>query len=175
MPIVALRVHAYAPDRLPPFDRPALKKLWTIATDLGLSVQLHFEPRYAVRFLPLIKAFPNTKTIIDHLGRPFQGLPEEHETVFEMAKLPNTLIKLSSIPSIRQYPHRDITSIIHRLVKEYGPDRMIYGGGFGTDATGESYQASFETARSYINHLPKNEQAMILGQNAAELFGFDQN
>jgi len=172
IPLVALRVHAYAPDRLPPFDSPELKRLWTIASDLGLAIQLHFEPKYAARFLPYIQAFPNTQVIIDHLGRPFQGLPEEHANVFEMAKHPNTIIKLSAIPSTRQYPHRDIAPTIHRLVETFGPDRMIYGGGFGADATGETYRASFETARNYIHHLNPNEQAMILGGNAKKLFGF---
>lgn len=172
IPLVALRVHAYAPDRLPPFDSPELRRIWTIASDLGLAVQLHFEPKYAANFLPLIKAFPDTNVIIDHLGRPFQGLPEEHEIVFAMAKHPNTLIKLSAIPSTRQYPHRDITPIIHRLEAAFGHDRMIYGGGFGADATGQTYKNAFETARTYIQHLGSTEQAMILGGNAKKLFGF---
>src|SRR5262245_3644476 len=42
-PIVAVRIHAYAPERLPPFDRPELRGLWKQAADLGLAVQLHFE------------------------------------------------------------------------------------------------------------------------------------
>jgi predicted TIM-barrel fold metal-dependent hydrolase len=172
IPLVALRVHAYAPDRLPPFDSPELKRLWTIASDLGLAIQLHFEPKYAARFLPYIQAFPHTKVIIDHLGRPFQGLPEEHANVFQMAKHPNTIIKLSAIPSTRQYPHRDITPTIHRLVQAFGPDRMIYGGGFGADANGETYHAAFETARTYIDHLSPADQSLILGGNAAKLFGF---
>ncbi|XOV71606.1 MAG: amidohydrolase family protein [Verrucomicrobiota bacterium] len=172
IPLVALRVHAYAPDRLPPFDSPELKRLWTIASDLGLAIQLHFEPKYAARFHPYIQAFPHTKVIIDHLGRPFQGLPEEHANVFQMAKHPNTIIKLSAIPSTRQYPHRDITPTIHRLVQAFGPDRMIYGGGFGADATGETYHAAFETARTYIDHLSPADQSLILGGNAAKLFGF---
>ena len=53
--IVAVRVHAYAPDRLPPFGKPELRNLWKQASDLGLAVQLHFEPRYAPGFQPLIE------------------------------------------------------------------------------------------------------------------------
>ena len=58
--IVAARIHAYAPDRLPPFGKPELRALWKHAGDLGLAVQLHFEPRYAPGFEPLIKEFPQT-------------------------------------------------------------------------------------------------------------------
>ena len=58
MELIAARVHAYAPDRLPPFGKPELRNLWRQATELGLAVQLHFEPRYAPAFEPLIKEIP---------------------------------------------------------------------------------------------------------------------
>ena len=74
--IVAARIHAYAPDRLPPFGKPELRAFWKHVGDLGLAVQLHFEPRYAPGFEPLDPGVP-----ADH-GRssttsagPFQGTP----------------------------------------------------------------------------------------------------
>src|SRR5262249_7700049 len=39
LPLVAVRVHAYAPERLPPFDKPELRDLWKRAGELGLAVQ----------------------------------------------------------------------------------------------------------------------------------------
>lgn len=170
LPIVAARVHAYAPDRLPPFGTPELRRLWARATDLGLAMQLHFEPRYAPGFEPLIKEFRHTQVIIDHLGRPFQGTSDEHETVIRWAKYPNTFVKLSAIPDNRRYPHRNIRPVIHRLVKEFGADRMIYGGGFGSEATAVSYRAAFERARDFIKHLSPMDQAKVLGENAMSLF-----
>jgi predicted TIM-barrel fold metal-dependent hydrolase len=171
--IVAARIHAYAPDRLPPFGTPELRALWGRAGDLGLSVQLHFEPRYAPGFEPLIKEFPETKVVIDHLGRPFQGTPQEYAVVLGWAKLPNTVMKLSSLPEKGQYPHRDVGPVIGDLVRRYGPDRLIYGGGFGAEATGASYRAYRERVRSYLTDLPAGDQAKVLGGTAARLFGFD--
>lgn len=84
-------------------------------------------------------------------------------------QLPNTIIKLSSIPPQDKFPHRDITPVIKRLVAEYSPDRMIYGGGFNADATGNSYRAAFKRARGYIAYLSAAEQAKILGKNAVRL------
>lgn len=170
--VVSLRVHAYAPERLPPFGKPELKRLWKLASDYNLAVQLHFEPRYAPGFEPLIKAFPRTTVIIDHMGRPFQGSPQEHAVVLGWAKYENTVMKLSSIPSERMYPHRDIQPVIRQLTGAWGADRMIYGGGFGSTATGESYREAFERARSFLEHLSTVEQAQILGGTAAKLFGF---
>jgi hypothetical protein len=94
--IVAARIHAYAPNRLAPFGKPELRAFWRHVGDLGLAVQLHFEPRYAPGFEPLIKEFPHTTVIIDHLGRPFQGSAEEYAVVLGWARLPNTIMKLSA-------------------------------------------------------------------------------
>jgi predicted TIM-barrel fold metal-dependent hydrolase len=169
--VISVRVHAYAPDRLPPFGTPELKVLWRMATELGLAVQLHFEPRYAPGFEPLIREFSDTRVIIDHLGRPFQGTPQEHAVVVNWSRLPNTIMKLSAIPDQRLYPHRDVRPVIKTLTDAYGADRMIYGGGFGADATPESYAAAFDRTRLYVDHLSADDQAKILGANAVRLFG----
>jgi predicted TIM-barrel fold metal-dependent hydrolase len=170
--IVAARVHAYAPGRLPPFGKPELRQLWKMATDLGLAVQLHFEPKYAAGFEPLIKEFRDTRVIIDHLGRPFQGNPKEHDVVVKWSRFPNTIMKLSAIPDQGKYPHRDIRPVIQQLTEEFGADRMIYGGGFNSEATPESYRAAFERGRSFIDHLSAADQAKILGGTAARIYGF---
>lgn len=172
MPVVAVRVHAYSPERLPPFGKPELRRLWQMATDNGLAVQLHFEPRYAPGFEPLIRDFAKTKVIIDHMGRPFQGTPEEHAVVLNWAKYENTVMKLSSIPDQATYPHRDIAPVIRQLTDAWGAERMIYGGGFNADATGKSYRQAFERARSYLAHLSASDQDKILGGTATRLFGF---
>lgn len=170
--VISVRVHAYAPDRLPPFGKPELRRLWTMAADHGLAVQLHFEPRFAPGFEPLIREFSKTRVIIDHLGRPFQGTPDEHAMVVRWARFDNTVMKLSAIPDKSTYPHRDIAPVIRELTEAWGAERMIFGGGFSAEATGQSYRQAFEKACSYLAHLSAADQAMILGGTAAKLFGF---
>jgi predicted TIM-barrel fold metal-dependent hydrolase len=171
--IVAARIHAYAPDRLPPFGKPEFRAFWKHVGDLGMAVQLHIEPRYAPGFEPLIKEFPRIKVVVDHMGRPFQGSPEEYAVVLGWASLPNTVMKLSALPDEKQYPHRDVGPVIRHLVRGFGPDRLIYGGGFGAGATGASYRAYRERLRSYLGDLSPEGQAKVLGGTAARLFGFE--
>ena len=171
-PLVAARVHAYVPDRLPPFGTPELRRLWALATDHGLAMQLHFEPKYAPGFEALIREFKDTTVLIDHLGRPYQGTPEEHDRVVAWSKYPNVIVKLSSIPSNRNYPHRQIGPTLRRLIHAFGPDRLMYGGGYGADATGDSYRGVVERCRSFLRDLSAADQAKILGDNAARIFGF---
>jgi predicted TIM-barrel fold metal-dependent hydrolase len=170
--VVAARIHAYAPERLPPFGKPKLRGLWKQAADLGLAVQLHFEPRYATGFEPLIKEFAETRVIVDHLGRPLQGTPEEHAVVVRWSRFDNVVMKFSSLSPSSTYPHRDLKPIVKELASAYGADRLIYGGGFGAGATPESYRAALDNGRSYIAHLGAEDQAKIMGENAVRLFGF---
>jgi predicted TIM-barrel fold metal-dependent hydrolase len=170
--VVAVRVHAYAPERLRPFGKPELRRLWQLAGENQLAVQLHFEPRFAPGFEPLIREFKETRVIIDHMGHPFQGSPEEHAVVIGWSKYPNTVMKLSSIPAATTYPHRDIGPVVRRLTDAWGADRMIYGGGFGADATGASYAGAFARTASFLAHLSAENQAKILGGTAAKLFRF---
>lgn len=170
--IVAVRLHAYAPDRLPPFGKPEMRAFWKKASDLGLAVQLHIEPPYAPPIEPFIKEFSKTKVIIDHLGRPFQATAEEHQVIVRWSRFPNTVMKIAALPSSSEYPYRQIAPIVKQLTDAYGADRMIYGGGFGPTATPASYRAAREKVRSYLSHLTPAEQAKILGLNAGKLFGF---
>ena len=157
---------------MPTFGKPELRALWKKAGDLGLAVQIHFEPRYAPGFEPLIREFPRTTVIIDHLGRPMQGSPEEYAVVLGWEKLPNTIVKLSALPRKDQYPHRDVGPVVRELVKRFGPHRLIYGGGFGAGATGASYRAYREKVRSFLSDLSAADQAKVLGGTAARVFGF---
>ncbi len=171
----AVRIHAYAADRLPPFGKPELRAFWKCAADLGVAVQLHFEPRYAARFDPLIKEFSKTAVIIDHLGRPAQGSPEEHKAVFRWADRPNTYLKISSIPDKAQYPYLDVGPIVKNLVAAYGPSRCLTGGGFSASSEGgttpDTYRAERAKVLSVVSHLQPVDQALIAGGTAAKLFG----
>jgi predicted TIM-barrel fold metal-dependent hydrolase len=169
---VSARIHAYDPARLPPFGKPELRAYWKRAGELEMAVQLHFEPRYAAGFEPLIKEFTDVRVVIDHLGRPFDGTPREFDTVLGWARYRNTIMKLSSVPNQRTYPDRPIGPIIKRLVEAWGAERLVYGGGWQGDAAGRGYRAERERVAGYLTDLPAVERAKILGGNAARLFRF---
>lgn len=171
-PIVAARVHAYAPERLPPFGKPELRALWKLAGELGLAVQLHFEPRYAPGFEPYIREFRSVRVLVDHLGRPFQGTAKEHAVVLGWSRFDNVVVKLSSVPRRTSYPHRDPAPVVKQLTRAFGADRLMYGGGFNARATGASYRAERERIAGLLAHLSAADRAKVLGGTAAKLFGF---
>jgi predicted TIM-barrel fold metal-dependent hydrolase len=170
VPLVAGRIHAYNPDRLPPFGKPELAALWKLLGEAGLAVQLHVEPKYAEGFEPLIKEYKDIRVLIDHLGRPFQGTEKEYATILGWAKYPNTVMKLSAVPDKKNYPHSDPVPVVKKLTEAFGTDRLMYGGGYNEKATGKSYRAERERIAALLTHLSDADRAKVLGGTAAKLF-----
>ncbi len=170
--VVTARIHAYAPERLPPFGKPELRRLWQLASDHGLAVQLHFTPNFAAGFEPLIREFKQTRVIVDHLGRPFDATPEDSDRVLRWADFPNTVMKLSSLPAPGAKEAAELPRLIRRLADAFGADRLIYGGGSDEKATAESYRGERERLAELLNFLSPDARAKVLGGNAARLFGF---
>jgi predicted TIM-barrel fold metal-dependent hydrolase len=172
LPIVTARIHAYDSKRLPPFGKPELRALWKQAADLGLAVQLHIEPPYAAGFDPYIKEFSATPVIIDHLGWPFKGTPKQYDTVVSWWRYKNTVMKLSGLGDARMKSDEPIALTLKRVVAAWGPERLIYGGGWQGDAAGKGYRAERERLVSLLTGLSPAERAQVLGGNAARLFHF---
>jgi predicted TIM-barrel fold metal-dependent hydrolase len=172
LPLVAARIHAYCEDRLPPFGQPELRAFWKAIGDAGLAVQLHFEPRWADGFEPLIREFKEVRVFVDHRGRPFQGTQKEHDRVIGWSKYPNVAMKLSSVPNRGTYPHRDPQPVVKRLTEAFGADRLMYGGGFTAGSTPASYRAERDRVASLLAHLTDVDRAKILGGTATKLMGF---
>jgi predicted TIM-barrel fold metal-dependent hydrolase len=170
--IVAARIHAFRKDRIPDFSKPGVGQVWKMAAELGLAVQLHFEPKYARGFETFIREYPKTTVVIDHLGRPLQSTRAEHDLVFRWARYKNTIIKVSSLPAEDATTTRPIGPIIRRLVDAYGPSRSIYGGGFNGSATPGSYRAYRQRVAGYLGKLSKQDLGLVLGGTAARVFGF---
>ena len=94
--IVALRIHEIHPAGTPSTtsglirDRdlrnPQMAVTWQAAHDLGLEIQIHCIPHYAVEIGELAAKFPKTPVILDHLARAGQGTPEEYDQVLKLAQ-----------------------------------------------------------------------------------------
>ena len=131
--IVATRIHAHRGKEMyvESFSAPYVRALWKQAADLGVIMELHIGPNYARQAGAAIRAFPGCKVLIDHMAEPKLGNPYEFADVLELAKLPNVYMKLSGVDYIAtDKPYfESVRPFTGRLIKEYGPDRMVWGGG----------------------------------------------
>ena len=174
--IVALRIHENHQPGTPPTtsgairDRdlrsPAMRETWRKAQDLGLAIQMHFVPYYAPQIGELAAQFQQMPVILDHLGRPGQGKPEEYEGVLKLAKFPQVYMKFSGLDYAKD---RDLPALVHRIFDAFGPRRIIWGG-LGMNM--EQFDKAAVAFDQLLAFASEEDRARIRGLNAAGLFRF---
>jgi predicted TIM-barrel fold metal-dependent hydrolase len=180
--IVALRIHEIHPAGTPSTtgairDRdmrnPQIVLTWRAAHELGLSIQMHFIPHYALPIGQLAAKFPEMPVILDHLARPGQGTPEEYEQVLKLGEFPRVHMKFSGTgvasASREPYPHLDAKPMVKRVYEAFGADRMIWGELGGSMA---DYARATQLFDVMFDFAPESERAKIRGLTAQKLFSF---
>lgn len=131
--IVSTRFHAHRGKEmyLDSFTDQGVRALWKQAVDLGLIIELHIGPNYAIQVAEAIKAFPGCKVIVDHLAEPKLGTPMEYATVLDLASLPNVYMKLSELENAASDGplFESLLPFTRLIIREFGADRMIWSGG----------------------------------------------
>jgi predicted TIM-barrel fold metal-dependent hydrolase len=137
-----------------------------------------FPAGYLPAMAPAVERFPRLQWVIDHLGisqpplmtpdpEPFQRLPE----LLALARYPNVAVKISAVPALsrQKYPFADLWPFLHRLIAEFGPDRLMWG----SDWTRVESLFSFEDGLHYLrdtNELSAAEKQKMLGGTLMRIF-----
>ena len=131
--IVSTRFHALNSKKvyLDSFADDYVRALWKQAVELGLIIELHIGPSYALQVADAIRAFPGCKVLIDHMAEPKDGTPYDYANILDLSKLPNVYMKISGmgyIASDGPY-YESIRPFTSRLIKEFGPERIVWSDG----------------------------------------------
>lgn len=131
--IIATRFHAHRgkTSYLDSFSDEGVVNLWKKCVDLDLFVELHIGPDYAKQVAALIRKFPGSKVIIDHMAEPQWGSAVEYADVLDLAKFPNVYMKLSGLGHFAEDEplYKSVKSFTELVVRAFGPDKMIWGSG----------------------------------------------
>lgn len=168
--IVALRIHemsvtpeAGGPIRNRDMKDPRMLGCWQTVTSLGMAVQMHFIPGQAPSIRSAATTFPETKVILDHMGRPGQGTEKEYDVVLKLAELPRVILKYSSWDSYKG----DLNRLTRRIYDAFGPERMIWG---TLGNTPEQYRKQSARFEELLGFAPEADRARIRAGNAQRMF-----
>lgn len=163
--IVSTRFHAHRGKEmyLDSFADDGVRALWKQAVDLGLVIELHIGPNYALQVADAIRAFPGCNVLIDHLAEAKRGTPIEYANVLDLAKLPNVYMKLSELENFANDPplFESILPFTRRVIREFGPSRMIWSGG------------SVQIANVHFNGYSAIDMAAVKGGNIQRLLSWN--
>jgi predicted TIM-barrel fold metal-dependent hydrolase len=181
--IVALRIHETHEAGTPSttgglirdrdLKNPQMAVTWRAAHELGLAIQIHCIPRYAVAVGELASKFQDTPVILDHLARPGQGTTEEYDQVLKLGQIPRVFMKYSSTgvasASKQPFPHPDAKPLVKRVYEAFGADKIILGelGGNMTE-----FRQAMQLFDFIFDFAPASARAKMQGLNAKQLFAF---
>lgn len=198
--IVALRIHCTralnaapttdGPIRDRDLRNPNVSKVWRKAGELGIAIQAHFQYWFAPEIGRLGRMNPETRIIIDHFGHAGVGGavkgpqgwslsnaehgyrdPKDFNAILELAKLPQSMLKVSSLQysSREPHPHRDIKPLARAAFDAFGPDRMMWGSLGHSQAEFQQKQEVFDINFDFLSAADRTK---IRSGTTRKLFAF---
>jgi L-fuconolactonase len=164
-------------------DRREFDRLLSACERIGCGVAFSLAHPISSGVRDVIRTYQGINFQIDHLGvgfsppvlgpvpeNPFVNLP----SVLELAKFPNTSMKLTGAPSLSRetYPFKDIWDAVYRIVDAFGPERVMWG----SDFTRTSGLVSYWDGTHYLSELTglgTEELRRIYGGTLRAILGWD--
>ena len=163
--IVSTRFHAHRGKEtyLDSFAADGVRALWRQAVELGLVVELHIGPDYGAQVADVLRAFPDTAVLIDHLAEPQWGSAVEFADILALADFDRVYMKLSGLSHFAadEPLYESALPFTRQVIEAFGPQRLVWGS--GTPAIVDAHMANYTVA----------ERARVKGGNLAELLGWD--
>ncbi len=163
--IVATRFHAHRGKEmyLDAFSDSGVRALWEKGVELGLLIELHIGPNYASQVGQVLRDIPETVALIDHLAEPHMGNSVEYADVLELAHHEKVYMKLSGLNHFADDGplYRSAQPFTRRVVREFGPDRLVWGS--GTPGIVDAHMSEYSS----------DERGRVKGGNLINLLGWN--
>ncbi len=165
-------------------DTPDIAWLWAeieahgmvLVLDLGKPGSRSYQTQ-AVR--AIAEDHPGMKIVIAHLGQPgpeFEAAPElwsQWQEQIELGRLPNVWFDCAALPAYlpdEDFPFPSAGRYLHLAIEQIGAAKIMWG----TDQPGLLSHANLphlvKIIRQQTGFLPSQDQALVLGGNAALVF-----
>lgn len=141
----------------------------------GFTFDLCLRRAQLPEVIALVKACPQVRFVLDHLGNP----PIKDRTmdgwaapVAELAALPNVWCKLSGIVTVAAagWTIEDLAPYVEHALKTFTPARLVWGSDWPVVLKASDYRHWVDTTRTLLAGLPAGDQRRILRDNAIAFY-----
>ena len=164
--IIATRFHAHRGKEtyLDSFLDPGVRALWEKALDLDLIVELHIGPNYAGQVGEMLRAYPESTVMIDHLAEPHTGNAVEYADVLDLADFNRVYMKLSGLNHFATDAPLYLSAkpFTRRVIEAFGPERLVWGSGVP------------DIVDAHMAEYTEADRMKVKGGNLAQLLGFSR-
>jgi predicted TIM-barrel fold metal-dependent hydrolase len=155
------------------YDGPQWDRMWEAAARTGQAMCPITMPPGGLAIHKMAAKHPDTNVVVDHMTRIGEREPinDEHiEQLTDIAKLPNTYVKISRLHALGDGPpHDDLIPMIKRVIDAFGPERCMWGSDSPYQVVKETMEDSISVIRDKIG-LSESDRHQILRGTAERLF-----
>jgi len=144
--------------------------------EFGLAYDILIYPRQLPAAAELAAAFPAQRFVLDHIAKPEirEGrIDAWARGIAALSRHRNVWCKLSGMVTEADWSAwtpEDIAPYIEVVLDWFRPDRLMVGSDWPVCTLAGAYGDVLRVAMRHIARLPPEDQARILGENAAELY-----
>lgn len=153
-----------------------MKSMWKTGADENLAMCHLIDARFLPSVFDMCKQYPKTPVVIDHFARiGVDGRIKESDlnNLCRLAKYDTVTVKVSAYYALgkKKAPYRDLGPMIHKLVKEFGSDRLMWASDCPFQVVdGHAYAPSVNLIKSGLDFLKPEDRQNILRNTAEKVF-----
>jgi L-fuconolactonase len=141
----------------------------------GLVFDALVRPPHLSRLLVLADRHPGLVIVIDHSAKPLISDGVTEPWASDMAALAlraNVHVKLSGLvtEAATGWKVQDLAPYVRHVLKSFGPDRVLWGSDWPVLNLAGDYGGWMKAARQLLKGLSADDQAAIMGGNAARVY-----
>ncbi len=145
-----------------------------------LVYELLLFPRHLTVSRQLVERFPAQRFVLDHIGKPpiRKGLLEPWATdIRKLAAFPNVFCKVSGMVTEadwRAWKVEDLAPYLDVVFEAFGVRRLMVGSDWPVCTVAAPYDRVMTIMTDYLGRFHKEEQEMVLEENARRIYGLRQ-
>jgi L-fuconolactonase len=143
----------------------------------NLAYDLLIFPRQLPAAIKLAEKFPKQPFVLDHIAKPLikaGTLSSWREQIRNLAGHPNVHCKVSGLVTEADWANwkpADFRPFLDVVFDAFGNKRVMYGSDWPVALLAGDYARVFGLARDYVAALPRSDQDLFFGGNAAAFYG----
>jgi L-fuconolactonase len=158
-------------------SRPEVRRGLGVLDGAGMRYELLVNQLQMPAAVATVRALPNLRFILDHVGKPPVASGEMEPWASRIAALaaePNVVSKFSGMATQadwKSWTTNDLRPYADHVLRVFGPDRLMYGSDWPFCHLAATYDQQFESTSELLAGLSATERAQVMGGTATRAYG----
>lgn len=156
------------------FTGPLMDPLFSRAAGLQVPLLILTRPSRLLDLANRLDRHGDLDVVIDHMGDPSLGRPDEAEPLLALARYPRVYVKISHTWGIskQDYPWSDTHDLVKRVYQAFGGQRIMWATDWPVCLHRATYAQTLSVVRDMMTFFSPDDREWVLGKTALRLWTF---